>query len=207
MRIGIIGSGRIGGTLGEHLAAAGHEVMFSSRHPQDLMELVRRAGDRASAGTPQQASAFGEIVVFSAPWGMREQAAAAIVDQIAGKTVIDTTNPYGENAQIIDLEPSTSSEEIAKLLPGAKVVKAFNTIFFEHLRAKSRPDFQGRLNVFIAGDDAAAKQVVKRLITDIGFAPVDTGSLAEGGRRQQPGSLLYNRPMTTAQAEEAIRNG
>jgi predicted dinucleotide-binding enzyme len=207
MRIGIIGSGRIGGTLGEHLAAAGHEVMFSSRHPQDLMELVRRAGDRASAGTPQQASAFGEIVVFSAPWGMREQAAASIVDQIAGKTVIDTTNPYGENAQIIDLEPSTSSEEIAKLLPGAKVVKAFNTIFFEHLRAKSRPDFQGRLNVFIAGDDAAAKQVVKRLITDIGFAPVDTGSLAEGGRRQQPGSLLYNRPMTTAQAEEAIRNG
>ncbi len=120
--------------------------------------------------------------------------------------MIDTTNPYGENGQILDLEPSTSSEEIASLLPGARLVKAFNTIYFEHLRAKSRPDFPGRLNVFIAGDDTSAKQIVKDLVSGIGLVAVDAGPLAHGGRLQQPGALLYNRPMTTAEAEATIRN-
>jgi 8-hydroxy-5-deazaflavin:NADPH oxidoreductase len=206
VKIGIIGSGRIGGTLGLHLADAGHEVTFSSRHPENLMDLVTRAGSRSTTGTPQEAAARADLLVFSPPWRTREEAAGAIKRYVANKIVIDTTNPYGENGQILDLEPSTSSEEIEKLLPGARVVKAFNTIYFEHLRARSRPGVDGPLTIFVAGDDPEAKQVVGDLIVQIGLAPVDTGSLSEGGRKQQPGSSIYNKPMAPGEAETALNN-
>lgn len=206
MKIGIIGSGRIGGTLGLHLAEAGHEVTFSSRHPENLTDLVASAGNGSTAGTPQEAAAGAELLVFSPPWRTREEAAGAIDHSVANKIVIDTTNPYGKNGQILDLEPSTSSEEIAKLLPGARVVKAFNTIYFEHLRARSRPDVDGPLTIFVAGDDPEAKQVVSDLIVQIGLAPVDTGSLSEGGRKQQPGSSVYNKPMSPGEAGAALNN-
>ena len=206
MKIGIIGSGRIGGTLGLHLAEAGHEVTFSSRHPENLTDLVTSGGSRASADTPQEAAARADLLVFSPPWRTREEAAAAIERHVANKIVIDTTNPYGENGQIVDLEPSTSSEEVAKLLPGARVVKAFNTIYFEHLRARSRPGADGPLTIFVAGDDPEAKEVVGDLIKEISLAPVDTGSLSEGGRKQQPGSWIYNKPMAPGEAEAALDN-
>jgi predicted dinucleotide-binding enzyme len=204
VKIGIIGSGRIGGTLGLHLAEAGNEVTFSSRHPQNLTDLVTRAGSGAVAGTPQEAAAGADLLVFSPPWRTREEAAGAIERYVANKIVIDTTNPYGENGQILDLEPSTSSEEIAKLLPEARIVKAFNTIYFEHLRARSRPGIEGLLTIFIAGDDPEAKQVVRDLIVEIGLAPIDTGSLSEGGRKLQPGSSIYNKPMSRGEAEAAL---
>ena len=121
------------------------------------------------------------------------------------KIVIDATNPYFENFEVIDLENRTSSEEVAKQVPGIHLVKAFNTMYCETLHDGSRPSGEDRLVIFIAGDDADAKAVVSKLIEDIGFVAVDTGSpLSEGGRKQQPGSPVYNNSMTVETARRRL---
>jgi 8-hydroxy-5-deazaflavin:NADPH oxidoreductase len=114
--------------------------------------------------------------------------------------------PYGVVGEVL-LEDDTSSETTARRLPGARLVKAFNTIFWEHLARQSRPEvpMAERRAIPLAGDDADAKAVVARLIEEIGFAPVDTGGLREGGRRQQPGTPLYNRDLTQRDALALLR--
>ena len=115
-------------------------------------------------------------------------------------------NPYSENFEVIDLDNSTSSEEVLKQIPSSRIVKAFNTIYYEYLRTKGNPNAakEDRFAVFVAGDDLDAKVTVSKLIEDIGFAPVDTGSLREGGRKQQPGSPIYNNPMTAKLAHARL---
>jgi predicted dinucleotide-binding enzyme len=202
MKIGIIGSGHIGGTVGTLWARAGHQVMFSSRHPEALRDLVAQAGPNARAGTPEAAAAFGEVVLVAIPFRLFQALPAG---ELAGKIVIDASNyAPGRDGQI-DLHGRASSELVAQHLVGARLVKAFNTMYFETLRTAGRPENpDDRLVLFIAGDDAQAKQVVSQLIEEIGFAPIDTGSLHAGGLRQQPGSPIYNRPMNTAQARQAL---
>ena len=206
MKIGIIGAGRIGGTVARLLARAGHEVALSnSRGPASLAETVetinREAGStRVRATTADEAAAFGELVLLAAPWRSLDNLPSA--EAFRGTIVIDATNPYGASGQLIDLGTSTSSEEVAKRLPGARVVKAFNTIDWEHLAKQGRTDLplERRRAIFIAGDDVAAKKVVAAVIEEIGFAPVDTGGLRDGGRSQQAGSPLSNRNLTQAEA-------
>ncbi len=198
MKIGIIGAGRIGGTVGTLWAKASHEVLFSSRNPDALADLALAAGPNAHVGTIAEAAVFGEVVLLAIPW--RNLDTLPAVELFAGKIVIDAMNHYGPTGQVIDLSDSTSSEEVAKRLPGARLVKAFNTMYFETLRTGGRADAENRLALFVAGDDDEAKAVVARLIEEIGFAPVDTGSLHECGRRQHPGAPIYNRPLTVEQA-------
>jgi predicted dinucleotide-binding enzyme len=123
-----------------------------------------------------------------------------------GKIVIDAMNPYSENFEIIDLGNSTSSEEVLKQIPNSRLIKAFNTIYYEHLSTKGNTNApnEDRFAIFVAGDDFEAKATVSRLIEDIGFASVDTGSLREGGRKQQPGSPIYNNPMTAKVAHARV---
>ena len=115
-------------------------------------------------------------------------------------------NPYSENFEVIDLGNSTSSEEVLKQIPNSRLIKAFNTIYYEHLRTKGNPDapIEDRFTIFVAGDDPNAKATISKLIEDIGFAAVDTGSLREGGRKQQPGSPIYNNPMTAGVARTRL---
>ena len=210
MKIGIIGAGKIGATAARLFARAGHDVALSnSRGPRSLETVVaainRDAGaERARAATVDDAAAFGEVVLLAVPWRSPEALPAA--ERVRGKIVIDAMNPYAPDFSIIDLGDSTSSEETAKRLPGARLVKAFNTILWEHLGSQGHPELprSERRAIFVAGDDAEAKAVVARLIEEIGFAPVDTGSLRDGGRRQQPGAPIYNRTMTAAEAERAL---
>ncbi len=205
MKIGIIGSGNIGGTAARLFANAGHDVAVSnSRGPESLKSLVASIGGKARAATVEEAVAFGEIVLLALPWRKRKELPAAV--RFAGKIVIDATNPYTASGGLFDLGASSSSEEVAGQLPGARLVKAFNTIYYKHLASRGRADLPvpERHAIFVAGDDAEAKAVVSRLIEDIGFAPMDTGPLAEGGRRQQPGSQIYNRPMTAAEAQRTL---
>ncbi|HWI59578.1 MAG TPA: NADPH-dependent F420 reductase [Bacillota bacterium] len=204
MKIGIIGAGHIGSTLGRHFAKAGHQVGLSnSRGPASLAGLVKSIGPNACAMTVAEAAKFGEMVVLAVPW--RTPEALPAPDLVAGKIVIDAMNPYSAQGEVIGLEETSSSEEVAKRLPGARLVKAFNTMYYHTLGTEARPPNQERLVLFVAGDDAAAKAVVSRLIEEIGFAPVDTGSLHKGGRLQQPGSPIYNKPMTVGEAREAVR--
>ena len=205
MKVAIVGAGMIGGTLGELLARAGHEVVISnSRGPDSLAEKVQAIGHGVRAMSVEDAARWGEVVILAVPWRSPEALPAAEI--VAGKIVVDAMNPYREGGGLHDLGDSSSSEETAKRLPGARLVKAFNTIYFKHLAANGKPQLpvDERHAIFIAGDDAEAKTVVAGLVAELGFAPVDTGSLRDGGRRQQPGTPIYNMPMRGREAQDII---
>jgi len=208
MRIGIVGAGMIGGTAARLFVAAGHEVAVSnSRGPDTLRALMNELGPGAHAATAEDAARFGDVVLLAVPW--RNPEALPPAELLAGKIVIDAMNPYVLNGGVMDLGDSSSSEETRKRLPGARLVKAFNTIWYEHLATRGRTGLplDERHAVFVAGDDAEAKATVSRLIEEIGFAPVDTGGLRDGGLRQQPGTPLYNRVLTAAEARALVAAG
>ena len=199
-KIGIIGAGMIGATTARLFANAGHEVAISnSRGPESLAETVRDLGPNVRALSAADAAAWADIVLLAVPW--RTPEALPRADSLKGKIVIDAMNPYAADGTVTDLGSSSSSEETRKRLPGARLVKAFNTIWFKHLAERGRPDLpvEERHAVFVAGDDQEAKQVVMQLIEELGFGAVDTGSLA-AGRRQQPNTALYNKVLTTKEA-------
>lgn len=208
MDVGIIGSGNIGQAAATRLVAAGHRVMLSnSRGPETLAELEQSLGQLATAGTVEQAAAFGPVVLVAVPLAAVESLPAAT---LAGRVVIDANNYYpGRDGQIAELDEGRagSSELLARRLPDARVVKAFNTIYFERLRQAGKPaGTAGRLAIPLAGDDAEAKRVVSELIDAMGFDPVDTGSLADG-RRQQPGTPVYNQPLDADGVRAALADG
>lgn len=205
MRIGIIGTGSIGGTLARLWTTAGHEIaVANSRGPGSLTDLVGSLGPLAHAMTVEDAAAFGEIVVLAVPF--RRLEALPRPELVMGKVVVDAMNPYAEGGGLLDLGGRTSSSLTAERLPGARLVKAFNTMHPETLASGGRPHVpeEQRLVIFLAGDDARAKERVATLIREAGFAPVDTGSLAIGGRLQEPGSSIYNRPMLPSDARRML---
>ena len=203
MNIGILGSGSIGATAARLFAEAGHEVAVSnSRGPETLEGLVAAIGPRARAATVEEAADFGEVVLVAIPFFAYE---TLPTDLLAGKTVVDAMNYYPGRDGEMNLDGLGSNELLARHLPDARIVKAFNTMYYETLGAEGRPDAPPaeRLVLFVAGDDAEAKAVVSGLIEEIGFTPVDVGTL-EDGRKQQPGSPIYNAPMNEAQAREEL---
>lgn len=207
MKIALLGAGRIGATTARLFAAFGHEVAVSnSRGPESLRELVAGLGAKAHAMTLDEAARFGEVILLAVPWHRED--ALPRPELLRGKIVIDAMNPYNPEGGFFDLGDSTSSEIVLRRMPGARLVKAFNTIYYEHLATRGRKDLpvEERHAIYLSGDDAKAKEVVSRLIEDIGFAPVDTGSLREGGRLQQPDSLIYNRTYTAREARAFFRN-
>lgn len=208
MHIGIVGSGNIGATAARLFLKAGHEVALSnSRGPETLRELVDQLGTGARAMTVADAVAYGEVVLIAIPFG---NYTALPAGGFSGKIVIDAMNYYPQRDGYyteLDLERTTSSEMLANHLLGARVVKAFNTIYYEQLAGQGNIDLpiDERRAIFIAGDDPEAKQVVAKLIAQIGFGPVDTGTLAEG-RQQQPGTPVYNRDLTAHEGRKALES-
>lgn len=209
-RIGIIGAGHIGGNAARLFVKAGHEIVISnSRGPETLDAFVGELGDNASAGTVETARDFGDIVFISIPLFAYKELPT---EGWEGTIVVDSNNYYPErDGQIAELDEgkTTSSELLGQHLRGARIVKAFNTIWFEHLRSQgdtSLPLDQRRV-IFIAGDDSEAKATVARLIEDIGFAAGDTGFLHDGGLLQQPGTPLYNKDLKGTDAQKAIAAG
>jgi 8-hydroxy-5-deazaflavin:NADPH oxidoreductase len=156
--------------------------------------------------TVADAARFGEMILLAVPWHVENALPPA--ELLHGKIVIDAMNPYQPEGGFFDLGNSTSSEIVLQRLPGAILVKAFNTIYYEHLATRGRKDLpvQERHAIYLASDDAEAKQTVSRIIEELGFAPVDTGSLREGGRLQQPDSLIYNQTFTAREARGCFRN-
>jgi predicted dinucleotide-binding enzyme len=207
MKIGIIGSGNIGATAARLFARAGHEIAISnSRGGAGLDALVAESEGRARATDIETAARFGEVVLVAVPFGKYEQLPAAAFE---GKVVIDAGNYYPDRDgrfAALDRGETTSSELVAAHLRGARVVKAFNTIWFEHLAKQGDTTLpvDERRAVFVAGDDEEAKRVVSRLVEEIGFAAVDTGALGEGGRRQQPGTAVYNKELTAREAARVL---
>ncbi len=190
MNIGIIGAGNVGGALGKGWAAAGHTVKFGVRdsHKPEVLELLKLIGGRASAGSVAEAAAFGEVVVLTTPWNAT-QAALASAGNLAGKILVDCTNPLKEGLAGLSIGHTTSAgEEVAKWAKDARVVKAFNTTGANNME---NPDYgKDRIVMFIAGDDAAAKATVKKLAENLRFEPVDAGSL-EQARLLEPLAMLW----------------
>ena len=203
MKIGIIGSGNIGANAARLFVRAGHEVTLSnSRGGQGLEVLVAELGEKAKVATIEEAARFGEVVLVAIPFGKFRTLPA---NAFEGKVVIDAGNYYperdGKFAEL-DRDETTSSELMASQLKGARLVKGFNTIWFKHLVTQDNTSapLEERRAIFIAGDDSGAREIVARLIEEIGFATVDTGFLHEGGRRQQPGTAIYNKDVTAKEA-------
>jgi predicted dinucleotide-binding enzyme len=195
MEIGILGSGNIGGSLARILAAAGHHVrLANSRGPETLASLVDAIGANVEATSAQGAVDDADLVVIAVPWTKREELLGE-TGPYDGKIVVDAMNAYTEDFEIDDLGDRTSSEVTRALVPGAMVVKAFNTIYYKRLAEGKPKGAPGRLAIPVASDDADAKTVVMELIDQIGFDPVDNGGLVSGGRRQEPGSPIYNEPI------------
>jgi 8-hydroxy-5-deazaflavin:NADPH oxidoreductase len=192
--VGLIGSGRIGGTVAKLAVAAGHPVILSnSRGPETLRDLASQLGPLARAGTGDEAAA-GDLVVVTIPLRAFQNVAPG---PLAGKVVLDTCNYYPQrDGQIAELDSGavTSSELIQRHLAASAVVKVFNNIFFKHLESLSRPaGAPDRSFLPIAGDDPQAKAAVTAFLDSIGYGAVDAGTLAESWR-QQPGTPVYGAP-------------
>src|SRR5436305_4954783 len=162
-RIGIIGTGKIGGTLAELWVKAGHEVLISSRHPDELQGLVRSLGAKARAGTPQEAAVFGDVVLISVPYGALPQVGKDLQKELKGKVVLDTGNPYPERDGDMAVEARRKGTGVAsaEFLPGVRLVRAFNAISYRSLRSEAHR--KGELVAIpLAADDAQAMQVAAR---------------------------------------------
>lgn len=206
MKIGIIGSGNIGGTVGRHFARAGHDVLFSSRHPEDLSDMAEEVG--AQTGTPEEAARFGDVILLATPFGQNETVAQQI-RPLEGKILIDATNPYpsrdGEVAQRIrDNDEQVASDYTVELFPETRVVKAFSSVYYESLQEQAFSEGDQRIAVQLAADDEEAKQTVAGLIEDIGFAPQDLGGL-EAERYFEPEALLFAKNLPIREAEARYR--
>ena len=191
MTIGILGAGRLGLTVARLFAAAGHRVLVAnSRRPSTLAVQVRGLGPDAAACSAEELVRRSDIVVLAVPW-TQVPSVAARLGPWRDKIVVDATNNrYGpEPGDVYDLSGRGSSEIVAELLPGARLVKAFNHQPFASL-AMLRPGRPSGKALFVAGDDQDAKRAVARLIEDIGGTPVDTGGLRDGGRLQATGGPL-----------------
>ncbi|AIQ11940.1 NADPH-dependent F420 reductase [Paenibacillus durus] len=189
MSIGIIGAGEIGQAFAKQVVKAGYEVFLSnSRGPESLAPLVAKLGGKSKAVTVREAAA-ADIVFIALPWKHLKEAVADLPEW-NGRIVIDAMNPIITPEFIVaDLGGKTSSEVVSELVPGARVVKGFNTLTPAVLG--SDPQIVGRRVIFISGDDAAAKAEVTRMNDKIGFATIDLGGLADGGKLHQfPGGPL-----------------
>ena len=187
MRIGILGAGEAAQAFGRKAIAAGNQIVFSNRRgPHSLSSLVERFGPLASAATPQEASQ-NPVVLLAIPWLNVEESLRSLPSW-EGQILIDSTNGFQEDG-IVDFGESSSSEMVAQLAPGARVVKAMNAIFMENFRKE--PESEGKRRViFVSGDDSSATERIADLFETFGFAPVLLGTLREGGRMQGVGSTL-----------------
>lgn len=189
MKIGVVGSGRVGSALGGVWVKKGHEVMFSSRTLEDDKALAKKLGGGARAGTPREAAQFGEVLLVAVPYGALPDVGKQLGSLLKGKVVIDTCNPFpsrdGEVAEWA--RKKGAGHASAELLPGARIVRAFNAV--GAYRMGQVHEEPGRVGMPIAGDDAKAIEIASRLIRDIGFEPVLVGGL-EMGRHLMPGTPL-----------------
>jgi predicted dinucleotide-binding enzyme len=196
LKIGIIGAGRIGGTLATLWAQAGHEVLVSSRHPEQLQDLVRSIGPKARAGTPREAATFGDVVLISVPYGALPQVGKDLQNELKGKIVLDTGNPYPERDGEMAVEARRKGTGVAsaEYLPGVRLVRAFNAISYRNLRSEAHRKGEP-VGIPIAGDDPQALDVAARLVRDAGFEPVVVGPLAKA-KLFDVGSPVYTQLLT-----------
>jgi 8-hydroxy-5-deazaflavin:NADPH oxidoreductase len=206
MKIGIIGSGNIGGTLGKHWAQVGHQVIFSSRHPEELETMAKQVN--AQVGTIEETAAFGDVILLAIPFGKIPEVAQQ-VGALQNKILIDATNPYpqrdGEMArQVIEDNSQTATGYVATQFAPISVVKAFNSVYFKVLDEQAFQSGDDRIAVQVSSNNLQAKAIVIQLIAEIGFAPQDIGNL-QNSTIFEPNAPLYNQNLTIRDAEARLQ--
>jgi 8-hydroxy-5-deazaflavin:NADPH oxidoreductase len=199
LKIGIIGTGKIGGALARHWASAGYDVFVSSRHPEELQSLVAQIGPHARAGTPREAAAFGNVILVSVPYSAMPQIGEDLSAELAGKVILDTSNPVTarDGDMAIEAQKKGAGIATAQFLHSSRVVRAFNCIPAASLAnaANRAPE---RLAIPIGGDDPEALRIAQKLVRDAGFDPVVVGSLAQT-RQFDLGQPLATGQLTAAE--------
>ena len=180
LKIGIIGTGKIGSSLAQHWVEAGHDVFVSSRHPEELRDLVAQLGPHAHVGTPREAAAFGSVVIVSIPYAAMPQIGADLSKELAGKVILDTSNPVErrDGAMALEAQKKGAGVATAEFLHSKLVVRAFNCIPAATLANEGNHQPE-RFAIPIGGDDKKALATAARLVRETGFDPVLVGSLAE----------------------------
>lgn len=204
IRIGIIGSGRIGGTIGGLWVKAGHPVFFSSRHPEELKEMVAKLGPLAQGGSVERAIAFGDALLVAVPYGALPKIGQDNRSALDGKIVLDACNAVASRDGDIasEVEHNGIGVTSQKYLPGTRLVRAFNTLSYMILaREANRPD--PKLAIPIASDDPEAVRLAARLVRDAGFEPVVVGKLADANRFQR-GGPGYGQNVTAAELKRTL---
>lgn len=207
MKIGIIGAGRIGGTLGELWVKAGHQVLLSSRHPENLKDLADRLGPLARVGTPREAAAFGDVILISVPYGALPQVGRDYAGEMRGKIVLDTGNPFPhrDGAMAEDARRKGTGVASPEYLPGVRLVRAFNTIPFAVLRSEAHRAGE-RVAVPLAADDREALEIASRLVKDAGFEPVVVGPLARA-KDFDVGTSVFGKGLTARELRQSLGIG
>lgn len=190
MKIGIVGSGRVGGAVGGAWVKAGHEVMFSSLNLEDDKKLAASLGGGARAGTPRESAAFGTVVLISVPYRALPSVGKDLGDLIKGKIIIDTSNPIVARDGDMAVAAREKGAGVASMefLPGARIVRAFNAVGFARMAEAANKS--ERTGMPIAGDDQNAITVASALVRDVGYEPVLVGPLATMGKYLIPGTPL-----------------
>ena len=202
MKIGVIGSGRIGGTLGELWAKAGYEVMFSSLDIEHDRQLAAKTGGKA--GTPAQAASFGDVLLVSVPYPALEQIGRDYAASIKGKVVLDTSNPIEsrDGKMAVAAREKGTGVASAEFLPGARLVRAFNSVGYGKLQAEHHREGE-RIAIPLAADDKGALDVAAQLVKDAGFEPVVVGGLAKA-KSFDVGTPVFGKALTATELRKAL---
>jgi predicted dinucleotide-binding enzyme len=204
LKIGIVGTGNIGGALAKHWARAGHELVISSRHPEELQSLAKSLGPKVRVGTPLEAAQFGDVVLLSVPYKATAQVGQDLASAWKGKIVLDTGNPYPmrDGTMALDARKRGTGVTSKEFLPGVRLVRAFNAINWDDLanQGNHKPE---RYAIPLASDDAEGLKVAERLVREAGFDPVVVGGLARA-REFDVGTKVYTELLTAKQLREAL---
>jgi len=206
MKIGIIGAGRVGGTIGELWVKAGHEVVFSARTMDEVNSLLAnlKLGPRARAGTPKEAAAFGEAILISVPYAALPQIGRDYAAELKGKVVLDTCNPIENRDGPMAAEMRAKGTGIAspQLLPGTRLVRAFNCVGWNSMRTEAHRAGD-KLAIPLAADDQGALKVAIGLVQDAGFEPVVVGGLARA-REFDVGTPIFGKAVTAGELRRIL---
>jgi predicted dinucleotide-binding enzyme len=204
LKIGIIGTGNIGGALATHWAKAGHELVISSRHPEELQDLAKSLGPKVRVGTPREAAQFGDVILLSVPYKATPDIGRDLASEIKGKVLLDTGNPYPmrDGAMAVDARKRGTGVTSKEFLPNVRLVRAFNAINAGNL-ARDGNHKPERYAIPLASDDAEALRVAERLVRDAGFDPVVVGGLARA-REFDWGTKVYTEMLTAKQLRAAL---
>jgi 8-hydroxy-5-deazaflavin:NADPH oxidoreductase len=205
LRIGVVGSGNIGGTIGALWVKSGHPVLFSSRHPEELKDLVASLGELAQAGTVDEAIAFGDVVFVAVPYKALPQLGKDNGEALKGKIVLDACNSTAarDGGELTDeVNKNGIGVTSQKYLPGTRLVRAFNSMNYKIFEGEANR-VDPKLAIPIAGDDTEAVQIAAGLVHDAGFDPVVVGNLADASQFQM-GAPGFGQEVTAAELKQKL---